>query len=174
MSDLLYFEAPNQDGSLYQVGDWKRYAVHNETQIKGFFGKYRFLSNFYPCEVWFEGIKYKSTETAYQSAKILPHARQSFVHMSDTDSKNAWKQFSLKDRTPNWENIKYDIMREVIFQKFLRNKELRNKLISTRNKYLEELNHWHDEYYGVCIHTNTGENNLGIILMNTRNYFDKS
>ena len=39
------------------------------TWIKGFQGEYRFLSNFYPCQIEFEGLTYFSSEAAYQAQK---------------------------------------------------------------------------------------------------------
>lgn len=39
--------------------------------INSFMGKYRFLSNFWPCKVIFNGLEYPSTEHAYQAAKTL-------------------------------------------------------------------------------------------------------
>ena len=47
-----------------------KYEVINEFQ-----GKYRFLSNFYPCDIVYEGIQYPSTEHAYQAAKTLDTER---------------------------------------------------------------------------------------------------
>src|SRR4051794_21773182 len=38
-------------------------------KIDSFEGQYRFLSNFFPAEVEFEGMTYPSVEHAYQSAK---------------------------------------------------------------------------------------------------------
>jgi hypothetical protein len=39
--------------------------------IDSFYGQYAFLSNFYPCEVEFEGDTYPSAEHAYQAAKTI-------------------------------------------------------------------------------------------------------
>ena len=38
--------------------------------IKEFQGQYRFLSNFWPAPVTFEGRTYPTVENAYQAAKI--------------------------------------------------------------------------------------------------------
>ena len=39
--------------------------------IDEFWGPYRWLSNFWMCDIVYEGIKYTSTEAAYQAAKTL-------------------------------------------------------------------------------------------------------
>lgn len=41
------------------------------TNIKGFFCQYRWLSNFWPCKVEYDGHKFKSVEQAYQYAKAV-------------------------------------------------------------------------------------------------------
>lgn len=41
------------------------------SEIKSFTGKYSFLSNFYPCKVLFEGVRYPSVEHAFQAAKNI-------------------------------------------------------------------------------------------------------
>ena len=60
-------------------------------------------------------------------------------------------------------------MSAVVFDKFYRNIDLRNKLMETGNRYLEETNHWKDRYWGVC--DGKGENNLGKILMSVRKFW---
>src|SRR4051794_10492805 len=40
-------------------------------KIDSFQGEYRFLSNFWPAEVVYEGVTYPSVEHAYQAAKTL-------------------------------------------------------------------------------------------------------
>lgn len=60
-------------------------------------------------------------------------------------------------------------MSQLIFQKFLTDLQLRQKLLDTKDAYLEETNNWNDTFWGVC--NGEGENNLGKILMATREYF---
>jgi hypothetical protein len=47
------------------------YAIHKDGMIAGFFGAFRFLSNFYPLEngVCLDEVYYSSVEHAYQAAK---------------------------------------------------------------------------------------------------------
>ena len=44
----------------------------------------------------------------------------------------------------------------------------KTKLIETGNKYIQEGNRWNDKFWGVCLKTNQGENNLGKLIMNIR------
>jgi ribA/ribD-fused uncharacterized protein len=143
----------------------KRETVqHDEHNIKGFFDNYRFLSNFEPCDVLFDGIIYPSSENAYQAAKSLDtEVRKKFVDISSTESKKLGKIVEIRT---DWNNIKLDIMYSIVFDKFTRNSKLGDQLIETGDKYLEETNYWKDTYWGVC--NGVGKNWLGRILMDVR------
>lgn len=152
-------------------GKERDYIVHDDKNIKGFFGDYRFLSNFEACPVWFDGLLYSSTEGAYQSAKTLDmEKRKEFTTLSPKEAMHAGRaieQTSLFRR--DWVSVKYDVMSSAIFDKFYRNMELRKKLLATGDKYLEETNHWKDVYWGVC--DGKGESNLGKVLMAVREFW---
>ena len=171
MSDKMFHEVPLKGKKKYCFGDWKEYAVHDENNIKGFFGRYRFLSNFFPSKIWIEGLEYPSTECAYQALKVDYRVRKPFTTMKDEVSKYAWKEVPDELVLPDWDNRKVDVMKNVIFQKFLRHKDLREKLLNTGDKYLEEINHWADVFWGVYYVDGKGENMLGKILMKTRKSF---
>ena len=51
--------------------------------------------------------------------------------------------------------------------KFYRNLDIREKLLATGDKYLEEKNFWNDVFWGVD-YKKGGENKLGKILMKVR------
>lgn len=145
-------------------GKERDYVIHDDNYIKGFFGEYRWLSNFEPCKVFYEGIEYSSSENAYQAAKSLDlEVKLEISKLSPSESKKISKKIELR---PDWEEIKYEVMFSVVFDKFTRNKELKKKLLSTGNKYLEETNHWNDKFYGVC--NGDGLNVLGNIIMEVR------
>jgi len=155
---------------------WNSYKVWNDKEIRGFFGAddYRFLSNFEPCEIYLDGFSFPSVEHAYQIAKIgrltnnpnlNPAVISQFQNIKANEAKNLGRKLLLR---PDWEEIKAKIMFELVLQKFAFNDKLREKLLATGNKYLEETNHWNDEFYGVNCYTKKGKNMLGKILMGTR------
>lgn len=144
----------------------RHYIVHDDNNIKGFFGEYRWLSNFHHAPILWNGLGFTSTEAAYQSSKCTNiDAARKFQNYTAQESKT---QSAFINAPKHWPNIKFNVMAQVVFQKFLIHKDLRYKLIDTDNKYLEETNHWKDVYWGVC--DGVGENNLGRILMSTREY----
>jgi ribA/ribD-fused uncharacterized protein len=147
--------------------------THDDFQICGFFGEFRFLSNFESCPVWFEGVKYPSSENAYQAAKVQPDFREEFITCTAGKSKKLWKTLPALYTSEQWDLIKTKIMARVLVEKFLSNKDMGDLLKSTEDKYLEETNWWGDTFWGTII-TNkelgvkTGYNNLGRLLMTIR------
>jgi ribA/ribD-fused uncharacterized protein len=147
------------------------YAVHKDGLISGFFGDYRFLSNFYPLEngVFLSELCFPSVENAYQAAKWPERERTRFVNITSGESKKLGKQ-APNFNGAKWNKQKYDIMAELVRQKFANNHILKKKLILTDGFVLEEANSWGDMFWGVNINR-FGENNLGKILMNIRSNF---
>jgi ribA/ribD-fused uncharacterized protein len=134
-------------------------------KIDSFEGEYRFLSNFWPAKVVFEGVTYPSVEHAYQSAKTEDiDDRKNIAAIPDAaDAKRLGRELKLR---PDWEKVKLTVMETCVRYKFTNNPEMRTKLLSTGELYLEEGNTWNDRYWGVC--EGEGENHLGKILMKVR------
>ena len=156
------------------------YVVHDDAKILGFFGPYRFLSNFQLCPVgiWWMGRKFPSTENAYQAAKFPVKYHDLFVNVSPAESKKINRTLTKKfeeegsdefDST-RWELIRFSVMSDLVFQKFNFDIGLRQKLLNTGNRFLEETNSWKDKYWGRDIVLG-GENKLGILHMKMRDFF---
>jgi hypothetical protein len=153
------------------MDDMKPYAVHDDVNIRGFFGEYKWLSNFYICPVVYEGIEYQSATNAYQAAKVKPECRYDFIDVQPHISKTMWKKYSLVDDSKEeWDVRKFDVMVQIVFDKFMRNKDLRVKLRKTGGKYLENTSDWGSQYWGYDVTLKRGKNQLGVILMTMR-YF---
>jgi N-glycosidase YbiA len=137
------------------------------TKISGFFGNYRWLSNFWPCKIYYEGMWYPSSEHAFQAAKSLDMTER--LNMSFLKTAGEVKRYgkTMKLR-PDWEEVKRDVMTDIVTDKFTQahNSDLREKLLNTGDAELVEDNTWGDTYWGVC--DGVGFNNLGKILMAVR------
>lgn len=143
----------------------ERITIHTDTVVKGFFGEYRWLSNYHESPVVYEGLEYGSSEAAYQSAKCDDEfVKSQFQTLSPIESKNLSKRIPVKK---NWNDIKKQVMYDVLISKFTLTPELKEKLLQTGSKYLEETNYWQDTYWGVC--DGKGKNALGELLMKIRN-----
>ena len=129
--------------------------------ISEFKGEFRFLSNFWPAKVDYEGLEFGNVETAYQASKFEPRFRARFVKMSPTEAKKAGKGMGNDE----WESRKLEIM-ELLIRKKFSIPELSALLKSTGNEELVEGNWWGDQYWGMC--RGVGENRLGKILMKIR------
>ena len=140
--------------------------------VLGFEGRYRFLSNFYEKEFTMRGKTYASGEHAYQAFKCENEEDHELIRnlTSPRMAKRYGRQIKIRD---DWEDIKYNIMEEVVRAKF-KDPYLKALLIDTDPKYLEETNWWHDNTWGNCTcgkrHTckDKGKNCLGEILMKIR------
>jgi len=145
------------------------YVIHDDYNVKGFLHKYRYLSNFHLADVYFEGIKYQSTEHAYQAAKTLDTSTRSILFLNVTAAQAKKNGKILTNIRTDWHHIKYDVMSVIVFDKFYRHPDLRADLLSTGRRHLEETNSWNDRFWGVC--NGKGDNNLGKILMGIRTFW---
>jgi N-glycosidase YbiA len=132
--------------------------------INRFNDQYHFLSNFYIHKIEYEGIKYPSNEHAYQASKSLSEDIRIEISKLSTpgQAKRIGNSIKLRD---NWDQIKYDIMKEIIDIKF-QDFDLMLKLQNTGDEELVEGNYWGDIIWGVC--NGIGSNWLGKILMEIR------
>jgi ribA/ribD-fused uncharacterized protein len=137
--------------------------------ISEFTGKYAFLSNFHPCEMEYEGIKYPSTEHAYQAAKTIDPEIKEYI--AELPTPGATKKFARKLAIrEDWDQVKFDIMDEILTIKFLK-EPFRTMLLETGDEELVEGNYWHDITWGRCHckkHNGIGKNALGEALMKIR------
>ncbi len=147
------------------------YAVHKNGEIRGFFGPYRFLSNFYILDsgVTFEDLMYPSTEHAYQAAKWPKDQRTQFLDVTAGQSKYLGKD-APNFNTKKWNKNKVELMRALVYAKFERNIRLRKMLMAMDGYVLDERNSWGDVFWGTN-EKGEGENNLGKILMAVRDKF---
>lgn len=134
--------------------------------ITSFSGEYRFLSNFWMAPVTYEGITYPSSEHAYQAAKSLnPVIREVFFMLdSPAEAKRMGQQIIMR---PDWEDVRINVMRDIVTAKFEQNEDLMDLLMATKGRDLIEGNTWGDRFWGQCPIGN-GRNELGKILMGIR------
>lgn len=138
--------------------------------INKFDGEYAFLSNFYECNVTYNGLTYKNSEAAFHAQKTLDETeRKQFITLNPSESKKLGRKITLRN---DWEEVKTKIMYEICLVKFSQNEDLKAKLLATGDEHLEEGTYWHDNCWGNCYCEKckdiVGENRLGKILMEIR------
>lgn len=130
----------------------------------------KFLSNFYPVTVSFEGERYAAVEDAFQAAKTLDPKERMLIQLCQTpaDARKCGRKVTLR---PDWNAVKVNIMLELLRQKFS-NPSLRELLLTTGDAELVEGNQHHDNFWGNCTCKRcteiVGKNQLGELLMQVR------
>lgn len=143
-----------------------------ELGIRFFKGDYEKFSNFYPVVVHFESRNYPSVEHGFVAAKTTNELFRKRISEMSKDSaglaKGKGRNVKLR---PNWDLMKYSVMKRLLMQKFSYH-EFRKLLLSTDDAYIEEGNYWHDNYWGNCSCKKClnikGKNMLGKLLMKIR------
>ena len=139
--------------------------------IDAFRGENYYLSNFYPCTFYVDGIPYTNAEAAFQAQKCRTK-EQKLLFSKDGPyaearvAKRAGGAGGNIDLPKDWNQNRLEIMEKVLKAKFSQNPDLLAKLKNTGSKELIEGNTWGDYYWGVC--KGKGANHLGKILMKIR------
>lgn len=136
--------------------------------ILEFQGEHRWLSNFWPAKVEIYGMVYPTVENAYQAAKTYGKSKGSFrdvpfLTCTPGQAKRLAREMSIRS---DWDEVKVDVMRNLIRQKFAPKTELAAKLLETGDCQIVEGNRWGDTFWGVC--NGVGRNMLGGIIMEIR------
>lgn len=138
--------------------------LRKNSTISKFDGDNKFLSNFYMFPMRFDGVAYESSEHAYQAQKTFNMEEVEKIKNAKTPgaAKRLARTAKLRD---DWEDVKVDIMRDILWAKFSI-PYLSKLLLDTGNSFLIEGNTWGDTFWGMC--DGKGRNILGKLLMEIR------
>lgn len=156
------------------------------TIISNFRGAYHFLSNFYPCSIILKdmvlntgkmgNIKLPSSEHYFHLIKAREFGDYECVNKiisapTPSKAKSLGRSAKIKNdySLDKWNRDRIGFMREVLFEKFTQNLDLKQKLIDTAPHILVEGNTWNDSFWGYDLNKEYGKNWLGILLMELRN-----
>ena len=142
-----------------------------------FFSIQCFMSNFFKCNIFFNGNHYSSVKQAYQCTKAEIHNDMSaYDEIYDMVSPAKMKQRGSEIRVnENWNELK---LRVILVAKFRQNKKLYYNLLNTRPMELIEATL--DGFWGAgCVLCSValeegswqGQNHLGRLLVRIRNIF---
>lgn len=145
-------------------------------EINKFEMQYRFLSNFFPSDVWLDGYCYPTIEHAYQSAKSFDFEYKKEIrnlpYHKAGKAKKLGADLKLKGKLRvDWYEVNLSIMEDLLRQKF-NHEAFKKLLLSTGRSELIEGNTWNDTFWGVC--KGIGKNNLGKLLMKIRKDLQKN
>lgn len=139
-------------------------SVENEPILE-FSGAHRWMSNFHPSRLAYDGIEYATVEHAYQAAKTLSVDERRAIASLATPAlaKRAGRTVTMR---PDWDRVKVGVMKELLALKF-QDADLRSRLMSTGDRLIVEGNRWGDRFWGQSP-VGTGRNELGKLLMSLR------
>ena len=135
------------------------------------------LSNLYPCNVTYRGEAFLSAEGAYQFTRATVSGYHRLAQAIKSE-RNAYKVKSMSyevKTTQEWEEMAEQVMREILIEKFKRNRFCCSFILATGNRALFEGTG--DKKWGCGIpiskahlisFKNPGKNLLGHLLEETR------
>ena len=115
----------------------------------------------------YSGIYYPTVEHYYQSHKFAEQRIIDSILEAPTPKEASNIGRDRKNiRIPGFDKKKLDVMHDGVYYKFSQNKDIRSKLIETRNQEIREMS-VKESYWGVGPNLD-GENHIGKILMAVR------
>lgn len=133
--------------------------------------EFDFLSNFHPSPIRWHGKKWATVEHAYQAMKSPSELKQEWIRFSRTPGIAKYRGRTLKKLRSDWNEVKFDLMLDLVRHKFKQNPRLAAKLLETGTRELIEGNTWNDRIWGKTRNRKgelVGQNWLGQILMKVR------
>lgn len=132
-----------------------------------------FLSNYFPCCVYYRKNYFSSSEAVYQSEKFDDWSiKRVFAKLEPDETRKVAHRLTRLQR-PDWDTEKETVMLEVLRAKFAENSYLADALLNTGDIILiEDTTGWCDNYWGECLCERCRdlphENRLGKLLMQVR------
>lgn len=177
----------NEKGAFYSIGEVSEYISFLEKKVEQlkisserttndgdrifFYGsEFYCFSNFSSFTLNWKGNLFMTSEHAYHWEKFntgkTPYIQ--WLIMSAPSAHAAYKiAAEHKDlQISNWNDIKVDIMYDIIWQKFIQHPYVRKKLNQTESKEIIE-DSWRDDFWGWGMEQD-GRNELGKIWMRVR------
>lgn len=125
------------------------------------------FSNFSPHPVEMDGRIWPTSEHYFQAQKFADTEHEEAIRQAKSPMIAA-RMGRSRERPlrPDWEAVKDDVMRRVLYAKFTQHQDLRSLLLYTRDAELIEHTK-NDRYWGDG-GDGTGKNRLGQLLMELR------
>jgi ribA/ribD-fused uncharacterized protein len=146
----------------------EKHGLDTDTQIFFYEQDYYIFSNFSAFALIWKGIRFDTSEAAYHWEKFSYHP---FIQDAIRTAISAHEAFKIAEknksvRLPNWDSVKVDIMRKILWAKVRQHEYVRRKLIATGDRELIE-NSWRDNFWGWGPN-HDGKNQLGKLWMEIR------
>lgn len=130
-------------------------------------GEHDVLSNFYPCQLEYEGQNYHSAEHLYQCKKAIHHGFYALErHIRRAHNAKRAKQLSnsIRRTSSHWDENKALLMSEILKIKFQQCKLFRDTLMQTTGYIAHDVP---DSFWGTGVR-GKGQNVFGLLLATLR------
>lgn len=141
---------------------------------------YRFLSNFYPCSIEWQGVIWPSAEHLYQAEGFSERAsamsmlddspgvniREHIRQFATPAEARKFAQQHSSARRADWHQVNVRVMWNILYLKFDQHPELAKLLDATGQEKLIHYAPW-DTFWGSG-RDGKGKNKLGVLLMELR------
>ena len=151
------------------------YKLDTDLMVRFYEQDFYVLSNFSSFKVFYNRIVHQTSEHAYHYAKF-PGNDPSLVVIREAilNSWSAHEAFKIAElhkehRRPDWDDVKVDIMREILIAKASQHEYVLRKLLATGDRKLVE-DSWRDDFWGWGPNQD-GQNMLGKLWMEVRSRF---
>ena len=151
------------------------HGLDDKDTVRFYEQEFYVLSNFSSFSLKWKEIKFDTLEAAYHWEKFVPDGFMGSVCVSVRqniiEARSAHDAFQLAQVCkglvrPDWNNVKVDIMRQLLWEKVRQHKYVKQKLLETGDRLLVE-NSWRDTYWGEGPNKD-GKNMLGVLWMEIR------
>ena len=153
-----------------QTGE--HHGLDNDRQVFFYEQDFYVLSNFSSFTLMWKGIRFDTSEAAYHWEKFPGGGGDAQLarYFIET-APSAHEAFKIAERNkahrrPDWDEVKVDIMRDILRAKAQQHEYVRRKLLATGDRELIE-NSWRDGYWGWGPNRD-GKNMLGRLWMEVR------
>jgi ribA/ribD-fused uncharacterized protein len=131
---------------------------------------YGCFSNFSPHPIEMQGTVWPTVEHYYQAQKFVGSRDEvviPLIYAAPTpEAAAALGRCSSRQVRKDWELVKVEVMRNAVLNKFLTHAEIREVLLVTDDRLIVENSP--TDYFWGCGANQTGQNQLGKILMSVR------
>lgn len=130
---------------------------------------YGCFSNFSPHGFQLDGLWWPTSEHYFQAQKFVGTSHMEEIRL--TKKAIVAAKMGRERHRPlrkDWEQVKDDVMRKAVYQKFYAHEEIRKVLLSTGTETIVE--NAPTDYYWGCGADGSGKNMLGKILMEVRDH----
>lgn len=145
-------------------------CVKPDTDGQVFFYEQDFyvLSNFSAFTLQWKGLRFDTSEAAYHWEKFpdAPEVRDMLLEAPSAHAAFKIAESQKVFRRPDWDEVKLDVMREILRAKADQHEYVRRKLLATGDRELVE-DSWRDSYWGWGPNRD-GQNMLGKLWMEVR------